>query len=258
MYTRLLSLFIVLFFSSTACAVDVPPAETEFLCHFNGADAETAASDVSLVTPNVLTFNGNAQLDTAQSVFGGSSLLLDGTGDYISMPDSDDWAFGTNNLTISLRVRFNLIPGTTGIGFFTQSVDASNRTNFYFNDVSNLLQLLVADAGVNVLNITASWTPSTNTFYHVLMTRDGNSWRMFIDGTQIGSTVTDADGIPNRATGVRLGQLMDSGGTFVGDLNGWIDEFLIINGAALRVQNFTVESREYGFPFGRSFFLFFD
>lgn len=34
-------------------------------------------------TAHLATFN--AQIDTAQSVFGGSSLLLDGTGDYLSL-----------------------------------------------------------------------------------------------------------------------------------------------------------------------------
>lgn len=40
---------------------------------------------------NSVTASGNAKIDTAQSKFGGASLLLDGTGDYLvepSMPDS--------------------------------------------------------------------------------------------------------------------------------------------------------------------------
>ncbi len=44
--------------------------------HLDGADAATATTDAA--TNKAVTFVGTAQLDTAQSKFGGSSLLLDG------------------------------------------------------------------------------------------------------------------------------------------------------------------------------------
>ena len=51
------------------------------LCHFDGADGATSSTDSSS-HGHTLTFGGAAQLDTAQSVFGGASLLLDeGAGD---------------------------------------------------------------------------------------------------------------------------------------------------------------------------------
>jgi len=48
------------------------------LVHFNGADASTSFPDEK---PNTWTANGNVQVDTAQSVFGGASGLFDGNGD---------------------------------------------------------------------------------------------------------------------------------------------------------------------------------
>lgn len=53
---------------------------------FDGADAATLADDFSY-KEHTLTFNANAQLDTAQSKFGTASCLFDGVGDYVSIPD---------------------------------------------------------------------------------------------------------------------------------------------------------------------------
>ena len=50
------------------------------MLHFDGADAAVATTDAA--TNKAVTFVGTAQLDTAQSKFGGSSLLGAGSGDY--------------------------------------------------------------------------------------------------------------------------------------------------------------------------------
>lgn len=90
---------------------------TVALLHMNGADASTTFTDESGKT---WTANGNAQIDTAQSVFGGASGLFDGTGDFISSADSNDWQFdggsNSNEWTADFRIRFNGDPGTGNQG----------------------------------------------------------------------------------------------------------------------------------------------
>jgi len=54
---------------------------------------------------HVVTVEGNAQIDTAQSMFGGASGLFDGTGDYLSLANSDDWDLGTGAWTIDFWIR---------------------------------------------------------------------------------------------------------------------------------------------------------
>ncbi len=67
--------------------------------HFSGSNGSTTFVDNSPVTKS-FTVNGNSQISTAQSKFGSSSLLLDGTGDYLSSPSNADYAFGTGDFTI--------------------------------------------------------------------------------------------------------------------------------------------------------------
>ena len=89
-------------------------AQTVLLLHCDGTDGATTFTDSS-DTSHTVTANGNAQIDTDQSKFGGASGLFDGTGDYLSIPDSADWDFGTGDWTIDFLIRFNAITGRHGI-----------------------------------------------------------------------------------------------------------------------------------------------
>jgi hypothetical protein len=62
----------------------------------NGLDGDTSSTDESQAA-HALTFVGNAQIDTAQSKFGGSSLLLDGSGDRVTTPNSVGWQLGSTS-----------------------------------------------------------------------------------------------------------------------------------------------------------------
>src|SRR3990167_9675179 len=95
-------------------------AFTKLLLHCDGVDAATSFPDVS-ASAHTVTANGNAQVDTAQSKFGGASLIVDGTGDYLSVPDHADWDFGTGDFTVDFWFRRN---GTQGA--FSNMVSSFN------------------------------------------------------------------------------------------------------------------------------------
>ena len=67
---------------------DVYFPQTELLLPFDGTNGATTTTDSSN-SNNSVTFAGTAQLSTAQSKFGGSSILLDGNSDYITVTNSD-------------------------------------------------------------------------------------------------------------------------------------------------------------------------
>src|SRR5512139_871383 len=74
---------------TTPVFAGVPEGGGGSLLHFNGNDGSTTFHDEALNIDWIA--NGNAQIDTAQSVFGGASGLFDGTGDYLSSADHADW-----------------------------------------------------------------------------------------------------------------------------------------------------------------------
>jgi hypothetical protein len=72
-------------------------ASVSALLHFDGSDGSTTFTDV---TGTIWTANGNAQIDTAQSVFGGASGLFDGTGDFITTPDATKFSLSNADFCI--------------------------------------------------------------------------------------------------------------------------------------------------------------
>ena len=78
-----------------------------------------------------MTAVNQAQIDTAQSKFGGASGLFDGTGDYLSSADSADWAFGSGDFTIDFWLRFATV--TAQAAFLSQMDAGGDDRSFQFN-----------------------------------------------------------------------------------------------------------------------------
>ena len=72
----------------------------------------TGFEEASTRPGKTLTANGDAQISTAQKKFGTGSLLLDGTGDYVSLASTNDFGFGTGAFSINFWVRLDAIRGT--------------------------------------------------------------------------------------------------------------------------------------------------
>lgn len=78
--------------------------DTVLMLHLDGRDGYTRTTDISSSAHDI-TFNDNVEIDTAQSKFGGASAYFDGTGDFLTVPNSADWDFGTGDFTIDCWIR---------------------------------------------------------------------------------------------------------------------------------------------------------
>lgn len=221
-------------FSSNAFAVSTDTCndtDTKLMLHLNGTDGSTTFTDDS-TTANSVTGQNQAQIDTAQSKFGGASGLFDGSSDWLNVPDNAAFDIGTSNFTVDFWVRFNVIQ----FSGFVSSTNASDFMRIRFSDSANELQIRLMGG----TNFTFAWTPSTGQWYHVTIIRTGSTIRAFVDGTQIGTDQTDSANITLGNT-FHIADDADSGN----QLNGWIDEFRIVNGTAVWTANFTPPSAEY-------------
>ncbi|MBZ9695498.1 LamG domain-containing protein [Mesorhizobium sp. CO1-1-9] len=212
------------FADAVAPVTDPSFSSVKMLLGFNGTDAATTTADESSAAHGSPTFAGNAQLDTAQFKFGASSLLLDGSGDYVQFPDSADWFFGTGQFTIEGWFRFNAVSGTP---CFIGQMGGSDTWMVYLNGTS----VLYRDGNANFSgNFSVGWTPSTNTWYHIAVDRDvSNVMRVYIDGA-MRSKVTFNINQPDTADPLTIGTRY--GGASSYDFNGWVDEVRITKGAA--------------------------
>ena len=191
------------------------------------------------VTPHGSGTGLGAQIDTAQSKFGGASGLFDGTDDYLSLEDSPDWYFSTGDFTIEFRVRFNSLPnvGNTESCVYCQYVDTSNRIRFgfYSTDGINVSPVAtVISGGVTVLNRGPVATIVVNTWYHFAFVRSGSTHYIFQDGVQLDSASMSGV-VPNLASSLYVGTLSGASQYF----NGWLDELRVTKGLARWTANFT-------------------
>ena len=202
------------------------------LLHMDGVDASTTFTDVK---GHTFTAAGNAQIDTAQSKFGGAAGLFDGSGDRITTPDSADWDFGTGDFTVEFFIRFNALPSSAARTIVGNYVSSTSGWLVQFRNDAPGARLTFGSSGDSPLD-GFTWSPSTATWYHVAVTRASGTVRSFVDGVQIGSDVTNTENISG-STGVLMVGALNLGP--IQHFNGWLDEIRITKGVARYAANFT-------------------
>lgn len=212
---------------------------TKLLAHCDGVDATTAFTDISSVARTITTV-GNAQVDTAQSKFGGASLLLDGTGDYLSIADAADLELGSGDFTIEMWARPSSVSGLGTIidkrataAAFGPFLILRNTTSFQFYSSSN-------GASYDVANAIGMGTATINTWSHLAIARQGTSIRLFNDGSLI-NTVTSSATLLNNATALTIGAIADASVGFAGHM----DEIRISVGIARWTAAFSPPTAQY-------------
>lgn len=172
----------------------------------------------------VITVHGDAQLATAQKKFGTASLLLDGTGDYLTTASQPDFIFDADFAAEGWFYPTN-VTGTFSL--FTFGNEAVGRyTTMIENGV--LKGNMFASA-----TVTFGGTISTNTWVHIAFTRSGSTIRAFVDGTLLATTDTVAGNLGNGA--FNLG----ADGTGTANFAGYIDDVRISKGVSRYTSTFT-------------------
>ena len=204
-------------------------APVVLLLHFDGADATTVFTDSS-ESSFAVTANGNAQIDTAQSVFGGASGLFDGTGDYLSINGGEAFAFGMRDFTIDYRFRTTSVASARG-HFDNRPAGGSGP---YVTLYQNTDDLRFHTGGADRITSAAA-ALAINTQYHVALTRCDFTTRLFLNGALVGSYI-DFTNYLNPSDRPIIGGLSTTPGnnTAIGHL----DELRVIKGAAAWVSPF--------------------
>jgi len=214
---------------------------TKLLLHCDGDEGSVTFSDAT--DQHTVASYGDAQIDTSQSKFGGASGLLDGEWDYLIVPHSADLNFGSEDFTIDFQVRFNTIDNYPT---FTAQYDDGVSFRFNYNHIGNDIVFYYSTDGVDWAHGASwifPWTPSTDTWYHLALVRDGADLKVFVDGAQVGSSQDIGTDSLFDSNGVLWIGGYSGGGGISGPganlLDGRIDEFRISKGIARWISDFT-------------------
>ena len=215
--------------------------KVEALLPFDGTNGATSTTDLS-DRGYTVTFGGDAEISTAQSKFGGSSLSLDGNGDYVDLPRATN-QLASQDFTIEFWFRINSGAGSETVGLFGSYYTGGSGKGMLMQSTATYNQVFFqwhyGDSDWAYLNQTQGTRTalSNNTWYHVAVTRSGNTWRLFLNGTQEDS-VTQSGAVSDSGSTTRLGNYGPSGTASHG-LNGYIEDFRITRGVARYTSNFT-------------------
>jgi len=198
-----------------------------------GTTASGGSGIVIVSYPDIYAAATSTTGSPTVSTSGSGSLV--GVGGFgnnmIVYPNSNNssFAFGTSNFTIEFwmyassfsntPVLYDSRPSATQGLYPTILTDGSGNIYYYTNSANQ---------------ITGS-TLSINTWYHVAVTRSGSSTKMFVNGTQVGSTYTDTNTYLNQYP------FIASSGYSIGSnyFTGAITNLRVNNTTAVYTSNFT-------------------
>jgi hypothetical protein len=208
-------------------------SSVSLLLHMDGSNASTTFTDSSSNAFSA-TANGNAQISTTQSKFGGASGKFDGSGDYVQITSATALELGSGDFTIELWY-YHDGGNQTFAGLVGKGPVGSTPSDAWTLEFGGSGIIFVPWAASTETVTTTE--PSQNAWHHVAVTRSGSTLRLFVDGVQSASnTVSFTVGTNNS------GPLVIGGGAFAPStrsFSGYIDDLRITKGVARYTAGFT-------------------
>jgi len=211
----------------------------KLMLHGNGANGSQTITDDSLY-PKTITAYGNAQNSTTQYKFGTASLKFDGSGDYLIIPDSDDFTFGDNDFTIDFQV------------MFSAKKYCHIMSHVEHNQRGFIIDFISSGTGINI-SYTYNNTEcrigegfdgySINVWYHIEIVKRNNTIYIFRNGILSNSGTFIYSTFSNINANIIFGGYYPLGTNYY--FNGYLDEFRIVNGISENISDFTPPTEEY-------------
>ena len=163
------------------------------------------------------------------------SVDFDGTGDYLSIADSEDFNYGSGDFTLELWVYPNIANHSYKLLHAHTSGGSEGPCNLYFDSSgTNMLTLYSSSNGgsFDVVSGTQFGICPKGQWTHIAVSREGNNIRMFRNGNNV-ATISYSGSLMN-ATGT-FQIAARNGGNFI---NGEISNFRVVKGTAVYTSSF--------------------
>lgn len=214
------------------------PFASDVVLYLKGDDSNgsTTIIDSSPLAYTMSVFD-NAQISTNRSKYGGSSILFDGTGDYLTTTGTaigtdlftaECWFYSTSTANAQglLGANINEAPGPSWEIRFNGS---NGSINSWWNSYTNYF---LSSAGTTPLN---QWN-------HVAMVRTSSDIRLYCNGTLAATSTTNYTNNLSRTSYV-IGRTYSNSN--IEYLTGNIDSARVTKGIARYTSNFDPETDTY-------------
>lgn len=197
------------------------PVVTSLLLHFDGSNGGTTFTDSS-VFGHAITRDGDAEISTAQSKFGGASGYFDGTGDGLQVPTDPSLDLKDGDFTIEAWIYPTSVSGSRWVcgrmgdadyAFFLQLTSGAPEFFYY------------AEGESGIFDVTGS-ALTVNQWAHVAVVKNGTSLRLYVDGVQQDEVEASIAMNPS-SENIFIGREPPTAPTAQDDFAGYLDEFRI-------------------------------
>ena len=189
----------------------------------------SSASAVVEETGKTVTVVGSASVTTADFRFGSSAIdIPGGGGGYLTTGNNTVYNFGTGDFTVEAWVKYDNVSANQGT---LVRPDGGGGLEF---GVTSGGRIYVENQGILRLFTSSSPVVTAGNWLHLAVSRQSTSLRVFLNGSQIDSTVANSTSLTATGT-VRIGANAFSG---VYDMDGRLDEYRVTK-AARYTSNFT-------------------
>jgi len=202
---------------------------TKLLLHFEG---DKSAGQ------HVVTFNGNPQMYSSIGKFDGS-YRFDGTGDYLTIPDSSDWDFGSEDFTVDWW-EYRLSAGTSETAI-VRGV-AAGYHSFYFNHLDGgtvgTVYMTSNNSSWDIASAELLGPATLNEWVHYAVVRDGNNFYNFRNGIRMANWSSSL-ALYNETSDLYIGNVASN------FYHGYMSEVRISKGVVRWAENFDPPARAY-------------
>jgi hypothetical protein len=216
-----------------------PTSETALLINSGNADIYDETGKVVLETV------GSATVNTSVKKYGNGSILLNGTTDYVTIPNNPVLNFASGDFTVEAWVYPTAATGEHGIvSLYGYS---SNRRSWYIALDGTKLEIRFSSAGSSAtatLLESSSGAVALNEWQHVAFVRSGTSMTGYVNGVSVVSGTFSGSLYNNLIDPVIIGAV---GPTITGFFQGYISDVRITKGVARYISSFTPPTEQLGF-----------
>jgi hypothetical protein len=134
----------------------------------------------------------------------GQGFTFNGSTSVIEVPNAPAWNFGANNFTVQTWVNFAAISGSDVLVGHSEGSGSVNKWLFWLK--SGKLEFQLNGSAVSNITSDATFTPVLGRWYHVAVTRTGNTYKFYVDGVQNGTDRFDSNTVPTANAPLTLGK----------------------------------------------------
>lgn len=178
-----------------------------------------------------VTRNGNTTQGSVNPYGTLWSNYFDGSGDYLTTPTDAAFGFGTGDFTIELWTFTTAYAGSASVLVdFRSGSEPSVRPDLEYGNTGTF------NYRVNGSTVISGGTMPLNTWSHIALCRSSGTTRLFLNGTQIGSSYSDSNNYGSTAR-CQLGA--DDDGSPNAYFFGYMSNARVVKGTALYTTTFT-------------------